>query len=124
MKSERPPAEPRIGEIWDASLDPTLGREQAGFRPVLVISNDWFNRLTNSLVVIAPLTRTNKGIRYQVVVQVGDGGLSAESVVMCEQVRTIDRLRLHRRRGVVSPEVLKQVREIVAAIMINDPYPE
>ncbi len=116
--------EPRAGDVWDASLDPIRGVEQAGFRPVLVISNDWFNRLDTSLVLVAPITGTHRGLRYQVEIDAGEGGLSKRSVVMCEQVRSIDRRRLARRRGVVTAESLARVREIVGLIIMDDPYIE
>lgn len=120
MKSKS--AEPRAGEVWDASLDPIRGVEQSGFRPVLVISNDWFNRLDTSLVLVTPITGTHRGLRYQVEIAAGEGGLSKASVAMCEQVRSIDRRRLARRRGVVDPATLARVREIVSMIIIDDPY--
>jgi mRNA interferase MazF len=117
-------AEPRAGEVWDASLDPIRGVEQAGFRPVLIVSNDWFNRLHTSLVLVIPITGTHRGLRYQVEIEAGEGGLSKASVAMCEQVRSIDRRRLARRRGVANPTTLARAREIVSMIIMDDPYIE
>lgn len=115
-------AELRAGEIWDANLDPIRGVEQSGFRPVLIVSNDWFNRLDTSLVLVTPITGTLRGLRYQVDLTEGEGGLEKASVVMCEQVRSVDSKRLVRRRGLVSAETLARVREIISMIIMNDPY--
>lgn len=115
-------AEPRAGEVWDASLDPIRGVEQAGFRPVLIVSNDWFNRLDTSLVWVTPITGTHRGLRYQIEIAAGEGGLSKPSVAMCEQLRSIDRRRLVRCRGVVTADTLARVREIASMIIMDDPY--
>lgn len=115
-------AELRAGEIWDANLDPIRGVEQSGFRPVLIVSNDWFNRLDISLVLVTPITGTHRGLRYQVDLTEGEGGLAKASVAMCEQVRSIDRKRLVRRRGRASADTLARVREIISMIIMNDPY--
>lgn len=120
MPDSRP--EPRAGELWNAVLGPIRGSEQDGYRPVLVISNDWFNELNRRLVLIVPITRTNRGIRYQVEIQAGEGGLVSDSVAMCEQIRSIDRIRLQEKLGVVSQHTLSAARHNVIAI-ISDRLP-
>lgn len=108
-----PPADPREGEIWDAQFSPGRGVEQAGIRPALVVSNDWFNTADNYLFVAAPITGTDRGIRYQVKIEGREGGLSKNSVIMCEQVRSMDRSRFLQKRGTVSSETLANVRRVV-----------
>lgn len=120
MEEERP--QPRAGEIWNAVLGPIRGSEQDGLRPVLVISNDWFNEYNARMVVIAPITRTHRGIRYQVEVGAGEGGLPADSTVMSDQMRSIDRIRLKKKLGTVSDSILVDVRKRVVAI-ITDQLP-
>lgn len=120
----RPLPTPLAGEIWDARFGPHAGVEQAGIRPALILSNDWFNTLDHRLVVAAPITGTDRNIRYQVKIDGREGGLSKDSIVMCEQVRSMDRSRFLRKRGVVSPETLTAVRRIVMMIVGEEPlYP-
>jgi mRNA interferase MazF len=92
-------------------------------RPALVVSNDWFNQLDNYLVWIVPVTGTDRKIRYQVKVTGREGGLSKPSIIMCEQVRAVDRQRLVDRRGTVEPATLARAQAIVTMILENDPQP-
>lgn len=107
------------GEIWDAILDPTRGREQAGYRPVLVISNDWFNTLDRSLVITAPITGTEARVRYQIEIEAGEGGVKKDSTILPEQIRAMDVSRLRKRRGQVTPETLNQVRRMVFELLTD-----
>ncbi len=109
---EQPLADPREGEVWDVQFSPTMGVEQAGIRPALVLSNDWFNAAENLLFVAVPITGTDRNIRYQVKIQGKEGGLSEHSVIMCEQIRSMDRRRFLRKRGTVSGQTLAQVKRI------------
>lgn len=113
--------DPKIGEIWYATLDPTTGREQSGFRPVLIVSNDWFNRLDNSLVFIVPCTSRNRNLAYHVEVTAGNGGLPKDCVIMCEQLRAVDTARLKKRQGLIEQESLDHVHQIIAMIFKDDP---
>ena len=97
------------GEIWLADLDPTRGREQAGQRPVLVISEDSYNQGPSDLVVAVPLTTNIRPIPLHVVVNPPDGGLSRPSRILCDQVRCLARQHLHRRLGAVSASTLAEV---------------
>ncbi len=71
--------QPSRGEIWDVDLDPVRGREQAGRRPALVVSVDRFNEGPADLIVIIPLTRTDRHIPWQVPIDPPEGGLSTRS---------------------------------------------
>ncbi len=116
-----PQPEPREGEVWDVWLGTTLGVEQSGIRPAVVVSSDWFNGLDNYLVWIVPVTGTDRNIRYQVKVKGREGGLSKSSVIMCEQIRAVDRQRLLKRRGEIGSVTLARVQQVIAAIRANDP---
>jgi mRNA interferase MazF len=105
--------EPRVGEIWDVDFDPRVGREQGGIRPALVISNDYFNRVPNGLLIVAPVTGTDRHIRYHVRIAPPEGGLTKPSVIMCDQARSQSEQRFLRRRGVVTPETVKRVQAMV-----------
>ena len=80
---------PSRGENWFADLNPTAGKEQQGYRPVLVISEKEFNRL--GLCVVCPITQGGQLSRYAgfAVTLMGTGS-STQGVVMCNQPRTID----------------------------------
>jgi mRNA interferase MazF len=105
--------EPMAGEIWDVVLDPHVGREQAGYRPALVISNDYFNQVDNGLHIIAPITSRNRGIRQHVSIVEPEGGIKGAAVIMCDQAKAQSTLRFRRRRGKVSDELLKLVQQMV-----------
>lgn len=103
-------AEPLQCEIWMADLDPTRGHEQAGKRPVLVVSADTFNASPAGLVVILPITSKVKGIRAHIPVEPGPSGLRTKSYVICEQPRTIAKERLGKRLGKLPAAVLPQIQ--------------
>lgn len=105
--------EPSMGEIWDVDFDPQVGREQGGIRPALVISNDRFNRAPNGLYFVAPLTGTDRNIRYHVRIAPPEGGLSKPSVIMCDQARAQSAQRFLRRRGDVSSGIVALVQAMV-----------
>lgn len=100
------------GEIWWAKPDATVGREQAGRRPVLIISNSLYNSLVDSLALVVPLTSQNRGWSNHIPVG-ASSGLETDSWAMTEQVRTISRRRLTTRLGRVEDQTLAEVRRWV-----------
>lgn len=110
-----PVVEPRAGEVWNVDFEPRVGREQGGVRPALVISMDYFNRAPNGLHYLAPMTGTDRNLRYHIRVAPPEGGLSKPSVIMCDQAKSQSVMRLLERRGTVSAETLDRVRRMVAA---------
>ncbi len=109
--------EPAAGEVWDVDLDPQIGREQGGRRPALVISNAAFNATPNELFIIAPITGTDRGIRFHLRMAPPEGGLTKTSVIMCDQAKAASALRFRRRRGAVSAETLAQVQAMVGVFI-------
>ncbi len=103
--------------MW-ARLDPTQGREQAGRRPVLVISHDIFNERSGTVIAMAITSQPQKA-GFPLTVELVDGNLPKRSWVKVGQIRTLSVQRLGRRIGRVSPEELLRVveglNEIVAA---------
>ncbi len=99
------------GEVWLVNLDPTLGREQAGTRPALIISENLFNQGYAELVIIVPITSQNKGIRSHVKINKGDGGLNLESFAKCEDIRSISKQRLIKQLGNVSKQTIESIEE-------------
>lgn len=100
----------RRGEVWYADLNPVQGHEQAGVRPVLVFQNDRINQATGTTVVI-PFTSNLRRAALPSCVQVakGEGGLTAESVLLCHQLRVLDEMRLLSRIGRVSQQPMNEV---------------
>jgi mRNA interferase MazF len=101
----------RRGEVYDARLDPTEGSEQAGSRPVVIVSRDAINE-ASPVVLAVPCTRLRRGRRVypsQVVLRAPEGGLEADSLALCEQVRALAKSRLGRRRGGLSQAAMSAV---------------
>jgi mRNA interferase MazF len=104
-------ADPARGEVWTIDLNPTRGHEQAGTRPALVVSVDAFNQGPADLIVVLPITSQSKGIPFHVEIKPPEGGLSLRSFVKCEDVRSISKLRMKRRLGIVTPSTMTQVED-------------
>ena len=101
--------------VYLAALDPTVGSEQAGRRPVLVISRERLNQLL-PVINVVPLTSRNSPQRTiypnEVLLAAGITGLTVSSIVLCYQIRTLDKRRLERRIGVLDdPAVRTAVAE-------------
>lgn len=90
-----PPAGPvNRGSIWWADLAPTRGREQAGHRPALVVSNDGLNHGRSGLVVVAVMTSQPPKVPSHVLAPAAATGADRDGTVMCEHLRTISVDRL------------------------------
>ena len=112
------PNTPRRGEIWLADLNPTRGHEQAGSRPILIVSNDTFNRGPAGLVLALPLTRTNRNIPLHIAVDPPEGGLTSRSYILCDSLRSISIDRLGTTPwGVLTPNSMRQVEDILRLLM-------
>ena len=108
---------PNRGEIWTVDLNPTIGHEQAGKRPALVVSVDSFNQSAAELAIVLPLTSRAKGIRSHVEVGKGEAGLKTVSYIKCEDVRSVSTKRLSRRLGLVSQTTMDAVEDILRILM-------
>lgn len=102
---------PSRGEIWLVNLDPTVGREQAGIRPALVVSVDFFNVGPAGLVVVVPVTSRHMGIPLHVELSPMDTGLEFVSYAKCEDVRSVSVQRLARLIGVVPTPTMEIVED-------------
>jgi mRNA interferase MazF len=103
----------RTGDIWLAQLDPTVGHEQGGRRPVVVVSSNSLHALPINMVVVVPLTGNDRGLVTQPRVVNADSGLSRASFARPEDLRSIDASRLQRRLGEVSDPELAEIRKVV-----------
>jgi mRNA interferase MazF len=102
------PRTPGTGDIWLARLDPTEGNEQAGTRPVLVVSGPRYNRLQARLRVILPLTTRDRNLPFHIRLEPPTGGVRAESFVITEQPRTIATSRFLEYWGTVPDGLLDE----------------
>src|SRR5271157_5415458 len=108
---------PSRGEVWDLNLDPTIGHEQAGSRPALILSVDIFNEGPADLVVVIPITRTERKIRWHVPIKPPEGGLVSESFIQCENVRSVSKRRVKRLRGRVWESTMQQVEDRIRILL-------
>ncbi len=101
------------GEIYFANMNPTIGKELNKTRPVLIISND-INNLYSELVTIVPITsQTEKIYPYEVLINKDESGLNKNSKIKCNQIRTIDKLRLTKKAGTISKDKLDQIERAI-----------
>lgn len=108
---------PARGEVWLADLNPTRGHEQAGRRPILVVSHDLFNQGPAELVIVLPLTSTHRGVPSHVPITPPEGGLKTASVILCEAIRSISKERLSQRLGTVSLATLAAVEDRIRILL-------
>jgi mRNA interferase MazF len=103
----------RTGEIWLAQLDPTVGHEQGGRRPVVVVSSNDFHALPIDMIVVVPLTGHDRGLVTQPRIASERSGLRRVSFARPEDLRSIAAARLQRRLGHVSDEELAEIRKVM-----------
>src|SRR5690606_15055849 len=102
----------RRGEIYYADLSPVVGSEQGGVRPVLVVQNDIGNKYSPTVIVAAITSQIHKGkLPTHVEISASDYGLPKDSVILLEQIRTIDKKRLKEKIGYLTPEMMEKVNE-------------
>ena len=100
------------GDLFSACLDPVVGSEQGGIRPVLVIQNDVGNRYSPTVIVLAVTGQLGKArLPTHVPIACEGTGLVKDSVVLAEQIRTLDKRRLRERIGALKPEAMARVSE-------------
>ena len=102
------------GDLFSACLDPVVGSEQGGIRPVLGIQNDVGNRYSPTVIVLAVTGQLGKArLPTHVPIACEGTGLVKDSVVLAEQIRTLDKRRLRERIGQLRPEVMARVSQAV-----------
>jgi mRNA interferase MazF len=107
---------PKRGEIYLVSLDPTIGSEIKKVRPAVIIQNDVGNQYS-SVTIIAPITSGDKAVYpVEVEIKAPEGGLENNSLILLNQIRTVDRQRLIKRLGRLEEKTMNQVDQ---AIMIS-----
>jgi mRNA interferase MazF len=106
----------RRGEIYYADLSPVVGSEQGGIRPVLIVQNDTGNRYSPTVIAAAITSQTGKArLPTHIDLPVNEEcGLSKNSVVLLEQVRTLDKRRLRERMGRVDDRMMERIDTAIA----------
>lgn len=100
------------GDIYYADLSPVIGSEQGGVRPVLVVQNDVGNRYSPTVIAAAITSQINKAkLPTHIEIDAQDYGLSRDSVVLLEQVRTIDKKRLKEKIGHLDEDMMDRVND-------------
>lgn len=98
------------GDIYYADLSPVVGSEQGGVRPVLIVQNDVGNRFSPTVIAAAITSQTDKAqLPTHIHVHSGENGLSRDSVVLLEQIRTLDKKRLREHMGRLDERAMSQV---------------
>ena len=103
------------GEIYYADLSPVVGSEQGGMRPVLIVQNDVGNRHSPTVIAAAITSQQNKArLPTHIEISARTYGLSKDSVVLLEQVRTLDKKRLREKMGSLDEQVMQRVDSAIA----------
>ena len=108
------------GEVFYADLSPVVGSEQGGIRPVLIVQNE----IGNPTVIAAAITsRLDKArLPTHINIRAADTGLAKDSVVLLEQIRTLDKHRLRERAGQITPEDQRRVNQALDVSLGLDSY--
>ena len=105
------------GELYYADLSPVVGSEQGGVRPILIVQNDTGNRFSPTIIAAAITSQINKAkLPTHIEISAGDFGLTKDSVILLEQIRTLDKRRLKERIGELPETTMKKVN---LALMIS-----
>ena len=103
------------GDIFYADLSPVVGSEQGGVRPVLIVQNDTGNRHSPTVIAAAITSQTGKArLPTHISVKPLSCGLPKESVILLEQVRTLDKRRLREKMGRLDDNVMRKVDAAIA----------
>ena len=103
------------GDIFYADLSPVVGSEQGGTRPVLIVQNDTGNKHSPTVIAAAITSQTGKArLPTHISLAGHDVGLSRDSVVLLEQIRTLDKRRLRERMGRVDGELMERIDAAIA----------
>lgn len=105
----------RRGDIYFADLSPVVGSEQGGMRPVLIVQNNTGNRHSPTVIAAAITSQLGKArLPTHIELTGASCGLSRDSVILLEQIRTIDKSRLRERMGKLDEDTMRQVNNAIS----------
>lgn len=103
------------GDIYYADLSPVIGSEQGGVRPVLIVQNDIGNKYSPTVIAAAITSQINKAkLPTHIEINAQEYGLLKDSVILLEQIRTIDKKRLREKIGHLDEELMEKVNEAIS----------
>ncbi len=104
----------RRGDIYYADLSPVIGSEQGGIRPVLIVQNDVGNKYSPTVIAAAITSRVSKSkLPTHIEVYADKYGLARDSVILLEQIRTLDKKRLKEKMGHLDEDVMIRVNDAI-----------
>ena len=108
------------GDIYYADLNPAVGSEQGGIRPVLVVQNDVGNCYSPTIIIAVLTSKSKKKLPTHISIHSGEGNIAMDSTVLLEQLRTIDKFRLQKYVGSVSGETMDRIdRAMLVSLGLN-----
>ncbi len=106
------------GEIYYADLSPVVGSEQGGIRPILIVQNDIGNKYSPTVIVAAITSQINKAkLPTHIELKSGEFGLQKDSVILLEQLRTLDKKRLKEKVGEIGDEIV--IKKVNDALLVS-----
>lgn len=101
------------GEIYYANLSPVIGSEQDGIRPVLIVQNDIGNKYSPTVIVVAITSKVKNNLPTHIKIDGQKYGLERNSIILAEQIRTLDKSRLIKKVGKLDDDIMKRVKEAI-----------
>ena len=101
------------GDIYYADLSPVIGSEQDGIRPILVIQNDIGNKFSPTIIGVPITSKTKINMPTHILIEGNKYGLDKDSVILTEQIRTLDKSRLKDKVGCIDRTVLNKVKKAI-----------
>ena len=110
------------GELYYADLSPVVGSEQGGIRPILIVQNDTGNKYSPTIIAAAITSQLNKAkLPTHIELNANEFGLLKDSVILLEQIRTLDKRRLKEKIGQLSPLKMQKVNTaLLISLGFND----
>lgn len=101
------------GDIYYADLSPVVGSEQSGIRPILIIQNDVGNKYSPTIIGIPITSKSKVSMPTHIAIEGSKYGLDKDSIILTEQIRTLDKSRLKEKVGKLDLKVLQQVKKAI-----------
>ena len=101
------------GDIYYADLSPVIGSEQAGIRPILIIQNDIGNKFSPTIIGVPITSKVKVNMPTHILIEGNKYGLDKNSIILAEQIRTLDKSRLKEKVGRIDKKALDKVKKAI-----------
>ncbi|MDD2627846.1 MAG: type II toxin-antitoxin system PemK/MazF family toxin [Clostridia bacterium] len=101
------------GEIYYADLSPVIGSEQAGIRPIVIVQNDIGNKFSPTIIGIAITSKQKAKLPTHIEIEGSKYGLDKDSVILAEQIRTLDKSRLKEKVGTIDDNTMEKIQKAI-----------